>query len=280
VPSLEQPSATFTAPDPRDLLTVATEAASAGAELALSWRRRSGQLTIEQKTGPSDLVSQADRQVEDAIRSVLSRRRPDDGVLGEEGGEVAGTSGVSWVVDPIDGTMSYLYGLPDWTVSIAAADSAGGELLAGVVAMPVLNRVVAACRGGGTTVDGHPVRVRDTTELSHALVSVNFGRADRRARAGRMVDALLPRVRHVRRGGSTAAALAEVATGSADAAWSPDAKAWDIAAGVLLVSEAGGVIGDLDGVSATGWPASCEALVACPAIWQPLRRLLAAAYSD
>jgi myo-inositol-1(or 4)-monophosphatase len=280
MPAVEQPSATYTGPAPYDLLQVATEAASVGAELALSWRESAGQLTIEQKTGPSDLVSQADRQVEEAVRSVLSRHRPDDGVLGEEGGEVAGTSGISWVVDPIDGTMSYLYGLPDWTVSIAAADSASGELLAGVVASPVLDRVVAACLGGGTTLNGRAVRVRDTTELSHALVSVNFGRADRGARAGRMVDALLPRVRHVRRGGSTAAALAEVAAGSADAAWSPDAKVWDIAAGVLLVKEAGGEVGDLEGVSRTGWPGSCEALAACPAIWQPLRRLLASAYSD
>jgi myo-inositol-1(or 4)-monophosphatase len=267
-------------PTPHDLLKVAGEAAAAGAELALSWWNNLDQLTIEQKTGPSDLVSQSDRQVEDAVRAVLSHHRPDDGVLGEEGGEVLGTSGITWVIDPIDGTLNYLYGLPDWTVSIAAARSQGDEVLAGVVVAPVLDRVVAACSGGGTTLNGRPVRVRDSADLDHALVSINFGRGDRQTRAGRMIDALVPRVRHVRRGGSTAAGLAEVATGSVDAAWTPGAQPWDIAAGVLIVREAGGVIGDLDGVIEGGWPTSGEVLAAPAGMWEPMRALLAQAYSD
>jgi myo-inositol-1(or 4)-monophosphatase len=267
-------------PPPSALLEVAGEAAAVGAELALSWWKNLDQLTVEQKTGPSDLVSQADRQVEDAVRAVLSHSRPDDAVLGEEGGEVSGTSGITWVIDPIDGTLTYLYGLADWTVSIAAARSEGGEVLAGVVVSPVLDRFVAACSGGGTTLNGRPVRVRESADIDHALVSVNFGRADRREKAGRMVDALVPRVRHVRRGGSTAAGLAEVATGTADAAWTPGAQPWDIAAGVLLVQEAGGVIGDLDGVTQTGWPASGEVLAAPAGLWEPMRALLAQAYSD
>lgn len=276
----ERDDAESVEPTARELLQVATEAAAAGAEVAMWWRSRSDQLLIEQKTGPWDLVSQADRQVEDAVRAVLAAHRAADGVLGEEGGEVAGTSGITWVVDPIDGTLSYLYGLPDWTVSIAAGHSGGGELLAGVVAAPVLDRVVAACRGGGTTVNGRPVRVRDNADLSHALVSVNFGRGERRTRAGAMVDALVPRVRHVRRGGSTAAALAEVAIGSSDAAWSPGGKPWDIAAGVLLVQEAGGVIGDLDGVTQSSWPSGGDVIAAPPRLWEPLRQLLAKAYAD
>jgi myo-inositol-1(or 4)-monophosphatase len=267
-------------PTPHELLEVAREAAAVGAELALSWWKNLDQLIIEQKTGPSDLVSQADRQVEDAVRGVLSHHRPDDGVLGEEGGELLGTSGITWVIDPIDGTLAYLYGLPDWTVSIAAARPAGEEVLAGVVVAPVLDRVVAACTGGGTTLNGRPVRVRSAAALDHALVSINFGRADRQTKAGRMIDALVPRVRHVRRGGSTAAGLAEVATGSADAAWTPGAKPWDIAAGALLVREAGGVIGDLDGVTGSGWPASGEVLAAPAGLWEPIRALLARAYSD
>ncbi len=88
--------------------------------MALSWRERADQLLIEQKTGPHDLVSQADREVEDAVRAVVARRRPADGVLGEEGGESAGSSGIYWVVDPIDGTLSYLYGCPGF-------DTYGGE---------------------------------------------------------------------------------------------------------------------------------------------------------
>ncbi len=244
------------------------------AELALSWRQRADELHIEEKTGPWDLVSQADRQVEAAVRAVLAQHRPDDGVLGEEAGEAAGSSGIQWIVDPIDGTLAYLYGLPDWTVSIAAARVSDGQLLAGVVSAPVLGRVVEACRGGGTRMNGRPVNVRGTADLSHTLVGINFGRGETRDNAGRMVDALLPRVRHVRRGGSTAAALAEVAIGAADAVWSPDAQPWDVAAGVLLVQEAGGVVGDLSGRTPGIWPASGDVLAATPGLWQPLRVLL------
>ncbi len=267
-------------PSPYELLQVAQEAALKAAELALQWRERADELQIEQKTGPWDLVSQADREVEQVVRAVVSRHRPADGVLGEEDGEATGTSGITWVVDPIDGTLAYLYGLPDWTVSIAAARSDGGEVLAGVVTSPMLDRVVAACRGGGTTLNGRPLRVRGNADLSHALVSINFGRGERRAKAGALVDALVSHVRHVRRGGSTAAALAEVAIGSADAAWSPSSQPWDIAAGVLLVREGGGVVGDLDGVVEAGWPASGDVLAAPPGLWEPLSALMGQVYAD
>ncbi len=248
-------------------------------ELAMSWRRRADELLIEQKTGPGDLVSQADRQVEDAVREVLRQHRPGDGVLGEEGGTLPGTSGIEWVIDPIDGTLSYLYGLPDWTVSLAAR-TIGGELLAGVVAAPVLQRVVTAARGGGAWCDGRQLSVRDNADLGHALVGINFGRGAHRAKGGAMVDALLPRVRHIRRGGSTAAALTEVAMGAADAAWSPNAQPWDVAAGVLLVQEAGGLVGDLEAVANGSAPGRGDVLAAAPGLWEPLRALLAEAYAD
>jgi myo-inositol-1(or 4)-monophosphatase len=247
--------------------------------LALSWRRRSDELLIEQKTGPGDLVSQADRQVEDAVRSVLRRHRPADGVVGEEGGTQPGSSAIEWVIDPIDGTLSYLYGLTDWTVSLAARAVDGG-LLAGVVATPMLRRVVTASRGGGAWWDGRRLAVRDNADLGHALIGINFGRGAHRAKAGAMVDALLPRVRHIRRGGSTAAALTEVALGAADAAWSPSAQPWDVAAGVLLVQEAGGLVGDLTGVTPGTAPSSGNVLAAAPALWEPLRALLDEAYAD
>ena len=267
-------------PTPRELLEVAREAAAAAAELALSWRRRADELDVEEKTGPGDLVSQADRQVEDAVRAVIGRRRSHDAVLGEEAGRTSGDSDVVWVVDPIDGTLSYLYGLPDWTVSIAAARASSSKLLAGVVTFPVLDRVVEACHGGGTWSNGGRVRVRNTDDLSRALVSINVGLGHRRARAGRMVDALVPRVRHVRRGGSAAGALAEVAMGAADAAWSPGTKPWDVAAGVILVQEAGGVVGDLFGPTPGTWPRSGDVLCSTPGVWEPLRDLLAEAYAD
>lgn len=267
-------------PTPDELLEVARAAAQVAAELALSWRKRADDLQVEEKTGPWDLVSQADREVEDAVRAVLAQHRPHDSVLGEEDGEVAGDSGIQWIVDPIDGTLSYLYGLPDWTVSIAAARASDRQLLAGVVAAPVLGRVVEAHRGGGAWMNGRPLTVRGNPDLSHALVGINFGRGETRAKAGRMVQALLPRVRHVRRGGSTAGALAEVAIGAADAGWFPDAQPWDVAAGVLLVQEAGGLVGDLGGHTPGTWPASGDVLAAPPALWEPLRTLLAAAYDS
>ena len=223
-------------------------------------------------------MSQADREVEGAIRAVVARHRPADGVLGEEGGESPGTSGIDWIVDPIDGTLSYLYGKPDWTVSVAAARSSDNELLAGVVAAPLLNQVTTASLGGGTWVNGRRVLVRDTSDLAYAVMEINFGQGDRRAKAGRMVDALMSHIRHIRRGGSTAGALAEVALGQADAAWSPGTHPWDVAAGVLLVQEAGGQVGDLSGVSAGTWPASSDVLAASPGTWEPLRALLADVY--
>lgn len=265
---------------PEELLQVAREATQIAAELALSWRERADQLLIEQKTGPHDLVSQADREVEDAVRAVVARRRPADGVLGEEGGESAGSSGIYWVVDPIDGTLSYLYGKADWTISVAAARSSDRQLLVGVVATPVVNQVAEASRGGGAWLNGRRVRVRDTPDLAHAVMEINFGRGDRRLRAGRLVDALLSRVRHVRRGGSTAGALAQLAVGQADAAWSPDVRPWDVAAGVLLVEEAGGAVGDLAGLTSGSWPASLDVLAASRAVWEPLRALLAEVYGD
>lgn len=263
-----------------DLLAVAKAAVEAAAELALSWRERADQLLIEEKTGPWDLVSQADREVEDAVRAVVTRHRPADGFLGEERGETWGPSGISWVIDPIDGTLSYLYGRADWSVSVAAAREDDNTLLAGVVASPVLSRVVEASLGGGTWLNGRRVNSLHDCDLTRATVEVNFGRGDGRARAGRLVDAVLPRVRHVRRGGSTAAALADVAVGQVDAAWMPGAKPWDIAAGVLLVREAGGIVGDLAGPSLGSWPASGDVLAAPPSLWAPLRELIGEVYGD
>lgn len=264
-----------------ELLAVAREAAEVAGELAMWWQKRADQLQIEEKAGPGDLVSQADREVEDAVRAVVARHRPADGFLGEERGELRGTSGISWVIDPIDGTLSYLYGRADWSVSVAAAGANDRKVLAGVVASPVLSRVVEASLGGGTRLNGRRVSIPQFSgDLARATVEVNFGRGERQARAGRLVDALLTRVRHVRRGGSTAAALADVAVAQVDAAWTPDSRPWDIAAGVLLVHEAGGTAGDLGGPSLGHWPASGDVLAASPTLWKPMRSLLADVYGE
>lgn len=262
---------------PLDLLTVAQAAADAGGRVALAWQQRRDALQVAEKAASDDLVSQADTDTEAAVRATLARLRPDDAVLGEEAGSSLGSSGVQWVVDPIDGTTSYLYGRADWAVSVAAAD-ADGRLLAAVVAEPARRRTTCAALGHGTWSDGHRVAPLAQDDLSRALVELNLGRPDQRPRAGRLLDALVPRVRDVRRGGSAAAALAAVADGRADAAWTPGLQPWDCAAGVLLVGEAGGAVGDLDGPT-DGWvPDSGDVLAAPPALWEPLRALLAPVY--
>jgi myo-inositol-1(or 4)-monophosphatase len=261
------------------LAEVARRAAEVGATVALGWRDRAAALQLEEKTGPRDLVSVADRDTEKAIRSVVAELRPDDGVLGEEYGSVPGASGIRWAIDPIDGTTSYLYGRADWAVSVAVYREADRKLLAAAVAEPSLGAMTVAWAGGGTHADGPATAApRVPSSMREALVEVNFGRDDQKAKAGAMIAALVERVRDVRRGGSAAAALAHVATRRADAVWAPGLQPWDCAAGVLLVLEAGGVVGDLDGPTPGTWPPSGDVLAAAPALWPELREMLSPVY--
>jgi myo-inositol-1(or 4)-monophosphatase len=257
---------------------VARDAAGAGAAVAMSWRGDLERLEVEEKAASDDLVSQADRDTEDAVRAALRELRPLDAILGEEGGATAGSSGIRWLVDPIDGTTNYLYGRPDWAVSVAAMREGDGVILAAAVAEPALGRSTEARLGGGAWSGEEPVRCPRHGDLDRSLVELNMGRGGQRALAGRVVAELVPRVRDVRRGGSAAAALAQVATGRAEAYWGPGLQPWDGAAGALLVSEAGGVVGDLSGPAAGTWPASGDVLAASPGIWSQLRELLAAVY--
>lgn len=260
------------------LLEVALEVAQAAGDVALDWAARAEALQVEQKTGPGDLVSQADRQAEEAARAVLARRRPDDAVIGEEAGGQAAADGIAWYVDPIDGTTNYLYGRDDWAVSVAAVDAATGTVLAGVVAEPAVGHVTDARLGGGTRFDGRVVHVRPPARLDHLVVEVGLGRAERRARSGRLLEVLVPLLRDVRRGGSAATSLAQVATGRADVSWGPDLQPWDLAAGVLLVTEAGGAVGDLVDLARGGLPAQ-DVLAAHPDVIAPVRDLLRSVYA-
>jgi myo-inositol-1(or 4)-monophosphatase len=262
----------------RELLAIGRRAADAGAEVATAWARRREELRVEEKAAADDLVSQADRDTEAAIRAVLAERRPDDGVLGEEDGAIPGRSGIEWLIDPIDGTTNYLYGRADWAVSVAAVHSANSRTLAGVVAEPALGLVTEAFRGGGAWSDGRRLRRRGAVELERALVEVNWGRPQQRRLSADLLRALGPRVRDVRRGGSAAAALAQVADGRADAYWGPGLQAWDGAAGALIAAEAGAKVGDLDGLSDGNWPAGGAILAAAPGLWEPLRQLLRGVY--
>jgi myo-inositol-1(or 4)-monophosphatase len=260
-----------------ELLVVARNAAAAGARTATSWARRRGELEVSEKAAADDLVSQADHDAEREIRAVLECRRPGDGVLGEEGGATEGSTGIDWIVDPIDGTTNYLYDRPDWAVSVAAVRAEDGQALAGVVLEPARDRATEARLGGGTWSAGQPVRRRPVA-LERAVVELNLGRGAQRELAGPMVAALFPRVRDLRRGGSAASALVQVADGRADAFWGPGLQAWDGAAGMLIVTEAGGQVGDLGGQSPAAWPASGDVLAAVPGLWEPLHAVLADTY--
>jgi myo-inositol-1(or 4)-monophosphatase len=201
---------------------------------------------LAQKSSPTDMVSDADRAAERLVLDALRAERPDDGVLGEEGAHVAGTSSRRWVVDPLDGTTNYLYGQPTWAVSIALEDAEG--LAAGVVHAPVLGETYAAARGRGARLNGEPLTVREAVEPAAALVGTGFGyAADLRARQAELLLRILPRVRDIRRGGSAALDLAWVAAGRLDGYWERGLNAWDWAAGSLLVTEAGGALTTLEG---------------------------------
>jgi myo-inositol-1(or 4)-monophosphatase len=266
------------------LLDVAARAARAGGDVAAR-RQGSGELDVTEKSGAYDLVSQADHESEQAIRAVLSDLRPDDAVLGEEGGTTAGGSGLTWVVDPIDGTTNYLYGWPLWSVSVAVRDD-DGEVLAGVVLEPAVDRLTAARLGGGTRTGpaagrGRPIGASATSDLSRALVDVGLGAGHLRAYAGSLVEGLARgAVRDLRRGGSAATALAMVATGRIDAYWGPGVAVWDVAAGVLLVREAGGVVGTLAGALPSSLPDGGTVLAGGERVFEPLRARLRDVYGD
>jgi myo-inositol-1(or 4)-monophosphatase len=201
---------------------------------------------VDVKSSATDMVSEADREAERAISELLRAERPDDGLLGEEGAGVEGSSGRRWVVDPLDGTTNYLYGNPAWCVSVAVEDSDGG--LAGVVFDATRNEAFCAARGEGAFVNGHPIVVNDKDELGKALVATGFGyESEVRAGQADLLRSVLPRVRDIRRGGAAALDLAWVAAGRLDGYFERGVQPWDWAAGALVVREAGGEVVELSG---------------------------------
>ncbi|EON23740.1 MULTISPECIES: inositol monophosphatase family protein [Nocardioides] len=233
---------TDVATDLRDLaLLVARDA------VALARRMRDGGIAVaDTKSSVVDVVTAADRACEELIRSRILAARPDDAIMGEEGEDHPGTSGVRWIVDPIDGTVNYLYGLPDWAVSIAA--EVDGAVVAGVVVNGSSGAEYAAARGAGATCDGRPIAVRPSPPLAERLVLTGFGyRSDVRAHQAACVAALLPHVRDIRRMGSCALDLCHIADGSGDAYVEEGPNPWDHSAGGLVLTEAGGRFGLLPG---------------------------------
>jgi myo-inositol-1(or 4)-monophosphatase len=226
-------------------LELAERAARAAGEVLLSYYGRAPE-GLESKTSATDPVSDADREAERVIRELLEAERPDDGLMGEEGSRSPAPSGRRWIVDPLDGTVNFLYGLRAWGVSIALEDEEG--LAVGVVFNPVSGECFEAERGKGATVNGEPIHVTGCRSLDRAMVATGFSyESERRADQAEILVSLLPRIRDLRRAGAAALDLAYVAAGRADAFYERGLKRWDEAAGLLLVHEAGGVTADLDG---------------------------------
>jgi myo-inositol-1(or 4)-monophosphatase len=201
---------------------------------------------LERKSSVTDPVSDADRAAEDAIRRLLAAERPDDGLLAEEGSRAEAASGRQWIVDPLDGTVNYLYGFPAWCVSVALKDDEGNAV--GVVHDPLRDETFRAARGHGCELNGSPVRVRERDDLSRALVATGFAYdQERRTEQAEVVCRVLPNVRDIRRAGAAALDLSWLAAGRLDGYWERGLRAWDWAAGRLLVEEAGGAVAELPG---------------------------------
>ncbi len=266
-------------PAPAALLDLGLDVArEAGALLVTG---RAGTVAAEAtKSSPTDVVTALDRASEALVARRLRAARPDDGLLGEEGSDTAGTSGVRWIVDPLDGTVNFLYRLPNWAVSIAA--ELDGEIVAGVVHAPAMGVTYTAVRGGGAfhretpvgSAAGEPARLTASTvtELGGALVATGFGYTERRrATQAAVLTRVAPRVRDIRRMGAASLDLCAAAAGLVDAYYERGLHPWDHAAGALIAAEAGLLVGGLDGRGAG------EDLVvaAPPALFAPLTALLA-----
>jgi myo-inositol-1(or 4)-monophosphatase len=266
-------------PSPPALLELAVAAALEAGELVASARSGAAGEAIEvarTKSSPTDVVTAADLASERAIRGRVLAARPDDGFLGEEGGDVAGTTGVVWVADPIDGTVNFVYGIPQFAVSIAA--EVDGSVVAGVVHNPISGETFTATRGGGAYLGRQRLTGSDCDDVSAALVATGFGyRAEDRAIQAVQVGRLLPTVRDIRRMGWAALDLCFVAAGRCDAYVERGLNPWDLAAGGLIVEESGGRVEGLDGE-----PPGSRLVAAAPARLFPAfhDRLVAAGFAD
>jgi myo-inositol-1(or 4)-monophosphatase len=243
---------------------IAEEAARAAGAILIE-RFGSERALDRTKSSPTDLVSEADLLAEQAIRDVLAARAPDDAIMGEEGTDTPGTSGRRWIVDPLDGTVNFIFGIPQWAVSIAC------EGVAGVVFDPCHNELFVASEGTAT-LNGAPLRASRREDLASALVATGFGyEAQVRARQAEVVARLLPLVRDIRRAGSAALDMAWTAAGRLDAFYERGVKPWDIAAGELLCAAVG--LQERELQARDGLPAGV--VVAPPALIEPLFELVA-----
>jgi myo-inositol-1(or 4)-monophosphatase len=233
------------------------------------------------KSSAVDPVTAMDRASEELLRARLAAERPDDAILGEEGDDVPGTSGLTWVLDPIDGTVNYLYGVASYAVSVAVVagppDPERWTALAGCVHSVVDARTWTAARGGGAERDGHPIRVSAPASLAESLVGTGFGyAAERRARQAEVLTSVLPRVRDIRRLGAAAIDLCLLAEGALDLYYERGLNPWDVAAGGLVAAEAGAWVGGLRGRG----PSSAMTVAGANPVVAELVRLLEDADAD
>lgn len=229
-----------------DLLAIARAVALSAGALAAQ-RRSEGVSIAASKSSSVDIVTEADRETETLIRSALADARPDDGFYGEESGADGGSSGLTWIVDPIDGTVNFLYGIPHYAVSIAVVEGDPDPLtwraLAGCVVNPASGEVFTASAGGGALLGERAIHVNASVELSQALVATGFAYdSQTRGVQGRLVAQLLPLVRDIRRQGTASLDLCFVASGRLDAFFERTLSPWDHAAGALIAREAGATV--------------------------------------
>ncbi|MBN9612299.1 MAG: inositol monophosphatase, partial [Actinobacteria bacterium] len=247
--------------------------------------REAGVDVAATKSSATDVVTAADREAERLLAAGLRELRPDDGILGEEGASVEGSTGITWVVDPIDGTVNYLYQLPAYAVSVAAtvADGAPGTMadgrraVAGAVYLPVTDELFTARHGGGAALNGAPLSGPVEAELGAALVATGFGyTVERRTEQAEVVRQLIPRVRDIRRMGSAATDLCLLAAGRLDAYYERGLQPWDYAAGALIAREAGAVLLGREGGSPAG---ELMLIAAAPGLARQLQAEIEAAYA-
>lgn len=264
-----------------ELLDIAVEAALMAGGLLLERAGAGAEQGIASKSTPTDLVSEADLASERAIRELLQARRPDDGFLGEEGGGEEGRSGLSWVVDPLDGTVNFLFGIPHWCVSVAVRDE--HETIAGAVYDPGREELFTGTRGASARLLGPEGTVElsgvsvvaeqagESGSLASAMVATGLAYdAEVRAAQAQVLAKLAPRVRDIRRFGSAALDLVWTAAGRYDAYFERTVKPWDIAAGALICERAGLAVHELSAREQLPW----GILVASPALADDLLALV------
>jgi myo-inositol-1(or 4)-monophosphatase len=252
-----------------ELRAIAEQLARAAGDMALAGRK-SGIVTATTKSSPTDMVTQYDKASEDMITAGLRELRPDDGIVGEEGASREGTSGITWHIDPIDGTSNFYFDIPMWAVSIGAVDDNGP--IAGAVYAPALRDMFTAARGEGATLNGNRISVRENNLLSDALVCTGFSyHVNQREVHARRVATMVGQIRDIRRFGAAAIDLCFVACGRLDAYFEEHLNSWDLIAGQVIATEAGALVTNYSGDTVT----PKEVLASQPGVQKALIQLIA-----